>query len=521
MDLDICCGATFYLLLIVFGLVTYLIYKHVMSTETWEKYGVKHINVTRIMSQDLKQTVRKVIQEEGDTMGFKLIDLTLITRDLNILKHVLVKDFNNYVDRAAVICSNSPVEKGVFFLSGQDWKRVRHVITPSFSTGKLKLFTNFINESGTKLATLFDTYFRNDDLVDIKHLMGQFTGEIIARTAFSLKTDCLGKAADDEFTRYSKEIFQTPNKIVNFFLIFLFQWKWLHVLLVKTFKMNAVDSVSRAADQYFQTILQTTMSERQKLSRDGHRPYTDLFQNMMSAKEAGDKELKDVTGKTDPESWDSLPKTMSEEELLGQSMFIIFAGFDTTATTLQMCFYHLAKHHDVDAKVYEEIQKVVTSDSPTYEEISQLKYMEQVLNETLRLYPPAPIISRRAAETRTYGDVTIPKGAGLIIPLDMIMKDPKHFPDPEIFDPDRFSEENVAKRDPMSFVPFGYGPRQCIGLRLAYMELKYCLVHVLRKIKFELNQRTEPKPDGDIEISYSGVISVKKPIMLAVKPRNN
>ncbi|KAH9508582.1 hypothetical protein Btru_052074 [Bulinus truncatus] len=181
---------------------------------------------------------------------------------------------------------------------------------------------------------------------------------------------------------------------------------------------------------------------------------------------------------------------MSQEELLGQSMLIIFAGFDTTATTLQMCFYYLAKHPDIDAKVYEEIQKVVTSDSPTYEEISQLKYMEQVLNETLRLFP-APIITRRAAETRTYGDVTIPK------------------------------EENVAKRDPMSFMPFGYGPRQCIGMRLAYMELKYCLVHVLRKVKFALNQRTEPKPDGDIDVLFQGFVVVKKPIMLAVSARNN
>ncbi|KAH9508581.1 hypothetical protein Btru_052073 [Bulinus truncatus] len=440
-----------------------------------------------------RQTVNKVIQEEGDTMGFKLFNLTLITRDLKILKHVMVKDFNNYVDRPVSFCSNSPVEKGVFFLTGQDWKRVRHVITPSFSTGKLKLFTNFINESGTKLATLFDTYVRNDDLVDIKHLMGQFTGEIIARTAFSLKNDCLGRRRMTSL-RDTRRKFLTPNKIVNFVLFFLFQWKWLHTLLVKTFKVNAVDSVSRAADQYFQTILQATISERQKLSRDGHRPYTDLFQNMMSAKEAGDKELKDVTAhaaklcrgyiirmdaptilalprEDRPESWDSLPKTMSEEELLGQSMFIIFAGFETTATT------------NLPTEIHGTSSERDSS-----------------------IISPAPIITRRAAESRTYGDVTIPKGAGVIIPLDMIMKDPKYFPDPEKFDPERFSEGNVAKRDPMSFMPFGYGPRQCIGMRLAYMELKYCLVHVLRKVKFELNQRTEPKPEGDIEVFFNGLM---------------
>uniref|UniRef100_A0A2C9K4M6 Cytochrome P450 n=1 Tax=Biomphalaria glabrata TaxID=6526 RepID=A0A2C9K4M6_BIOGL len=415
-----------------------------------------------------------------------MCEMLLLTRDLNILKQVMVKDFNNFVDRAALIASNSPVEKGVFFLGGQDWKRVRHVITPSFSTGKLKRVTDLINESSVKLANLLDSYAQKDNLLNIKHVMGQFTGEVIARTAFSLKTDCLGLT------------FLHPSQKCKVFFF---------------------DSVSKEADEYFQAILHRTVEDRKQLSRDGQRPYTDLFQNLISAKDAGDKEMKVSDGTPNNDSWDTLPKTMSEEELLGQSMFIIFAGFDTTATTLQMCCYNLARHPDIDEKVYQEIQNVVKSDLPSYEEIQQLKYMEQVINETLRLYPPAPIMTRRAAETRKYGNITIPKGAGVIISLDMVMRDPKHYPDPEKFDPDRFTEENVAQRDPMTFMPFGYGPRQCIGMRLAYIELKYCLVHVLRKVRFELNERTEPTPDGEIEILFNGFIFTKNPMMLSVKSR--
>ncbi|KAK0045228.1 cytochrome P450 3A12 [Biomphalaria pfeifferi] len=518
MESEACCSLTLYLSVAVAGLLAYFIYKQFLTKETWDKYGVKRVSSTRIMFHDFKQATNKILQEEGDTVGLDMSELLLLTRDLNILRQVMVKDFNNFVDRAVIIASNSPVEKGVFFLGGQDWKRVRHVITPSFSTGKLKLITNFINESGVKLADVLASYAKSDDLLDIKHVMGQFTGEIIARTGFSLKTDCIGKTRDDDFTNFSKNMFVIPGKLVNFLMFIILQSRWLHVLLVKTLKLYTFDSVSKEADEYFQTILHQTIEDRKQLALSGQKPYTDLFQNLIAAKEAGEKEAKHTEG-TPNDSWDTLPKTMSEEELLGQSMFIIFAGFDTTATTLQMCCYNLARHPDIDKKVYQEIQTIVRSDLPSYEEIQQLKYMEQVINETLRLYPPAPIMTRRAAETRKYGNITIPKGAGVIISLDMVMRDPKHYPDPEKFDPDRFTEENVAQRDPMTFMPFGYGPRQCIGMRLAYIELKYCLVHVLRKVKFELNERTEPKPDGEIEILFNGTTFVKKPIMLAVRPR--
>nr|KAI8762865.1 cytochrome P450 3A41-like [Biomphalaria glabrata] len=509
-----CCGgATFYLTAVCLGLVVYLVYKQ--GGENWEKYGVKHINRSRYMFDDLGKAMGRLLVEEGDTVGLSFAGLQLLTRDIDLLRNVLVKDFNNYVDRTVFIASNSPVEKGVFFLGGHDWRRIRHVISPSFSSGKIKFVCRYIDESAIKLGNLLETYARDDQLVPMKHVMSQFTSEIIARTALSLRTDCLGKK-DDEFLTYSQKIFKIHSKLMNFIMLSMMMFPWLHKFVVKKLKVTLFDSVDENADKYFQTVLNSIVEERKLLTSQGKQHYTDLLQNLLLAQQAGENQISD--GKS-TESWDNLPKTMSHEELMGQVMLIIFAGFDTTASTLQMCFYRLAKNPEIDRKVFEEIEKVVSSDIPTYEEIQQLKYMEQVLNETLRLHPPAPIVSRRAAETRTYGSITIPKGAGVTIPVDMIMRDPKHYPDPEKFDPDRFTEENVAQRDPMTFIPFGYGPRQCIGMRLAYIELKYCLVHVLRKVKFELNERTEPKPDGEIKTSFQGIIVLDKPIQLAVKAR--
>lgn len=172
-------------------------------------------------------------------------------------------------------------------------------------------------------------------------------------------------------------------------------------------------------------------------------------------------------------------------------------------------------------KLYQEIQSVVSGDYPTLEELGQLHYLEQVINETLRLFPPAPIMSRQAAETKTYGQVTIPKGAAVLIPIFLVLKDPKHFPDPEKFDPDRFTEENKAARDHMAFMPFGYGPRLCLGMRLAYLELKLGLVHVLRKVTFELNDTTVPKLGEDVKIKRGApLLTPADPIQLTVRLRH-
>ena len=147
--------------------------------------------------------------------------------------------------------------------------------------------------------------------------------------------------------------------------------------------------------------------------------------------------------------------------------------------------------------------------------------MEQVLNETLRMFPPVTIITRMAHESRTYGGVTIPAGAGVSVPIREIHRDPTHYPDPELFDPERFNEENKAKRHPLAFMPFGWGPRLCIGMRLAYLELKTALVQVLRKVEVELNSTTVPRKGEDITLNFVLFPRPNDPIKLAVKLRGD
>ncbi|XP_059172338.1 cytochrome P450 3A24-like [Physella acuta] len=500
--------------------VSWFIYCWIFGKDSWDQYGVKQVSLGRLAFSDFRAISSALVAKHGDTVGLKFGRMVLVTRDLDLLRHVMSKDFNNFVDRMGVLTTTSVKEDGLFFTHAKNWKRIRHVMSPSFSTGKLKQACSNIEESAQKLATVLEEFARNQTLLPVKHITSQYTSEIIARSAFGLRTDCLGKD-DDEFTYYAKNIFTVRSKLQDVMLQVVVRWKRLHVYLVKTLGISCLDIINKKTDKYFRTVLSPIVAQRIVMEKQGARKPTDLLQSLVAAKLAGDEEA--ATFKpdmTEHQTWEKLPKTLSERELLGQALLIIFAGFETTSMTLKMCLYLLAKHPDIQEKLYAEICSVVTSNSPTYEELSQLTYMEQVINETLRLFPPVLIINRTAAETRTYGHVTIPKNAVVMILIEEIMKDPRNYPDPERFDPDRFSPENSKHRDPMTFLPFGYGPRLCIGMRLAYLELKIGLVHVLRKVKVELNEKTVPPIGGDVITKFQFFIVVETPIQLEVKLRN-
>ncbi|CAL1529340.1 unnamed protein product [Lymnaea stagnalis] len=491
---------SFYLLLATFLACVYLLYNQRSGAETWDKYGVKHAKLGIVGP---RQAFTQLLQEYGDTVGFKRGPLTLLTKDLSIVREVMIKDFTNFVDRTFALTSMSPVEKALFFLQGRDWRRIRQILSPAFSTGKLKQISRTVEERARKLSRVLEDYAKRDQLVPVKQNTGQYASEIIARMAFGIETNCLG-GPDDEFTHYSKTMLKPRSGFMTVVNIMIGQFPWLNRVLIKTLGIKLFDSVSYKSDKYFNSVLHTTLEDRLEKGRKGQSVPTDFIQSLISARTPRQQSTDDgapvvqsrdqkLHNSEQNDSWSNLPKFLTEEELIAQSMLIIFAGFETTATSLQMCFYNLAKYPEIQAKVYEELTQVAASDVPTKDELTRLVYMEQFINETLRLYPPVPFVSRRAAETRTYGSVTIPKGAGVTIPIFAILKDPRNFHDPERFDPDRFSEDNKSKRDPIAFMPFGCGPRTCIGLRLAYLELKMALVHVLRKVRFELNERTEPR----------------------------
>jgi cytochrome P450 len=523
-------STTLFLTAVVCAAAGYYYYYTHRVPDDWRRYGVicPKLPWDFFVGKDFRTLYFNLLNQYGDTVGINDNNrLTLVTTNFELLKQILVKDFNNFVDRHKQFLSNSPIARSLFFASGTEWKRSRHIVSPTFSTGKLKYISKSVDKSATDLTDYLANSAKKNELVPIKELTGQYTCEIIAKTAFGLDVNFIGHG-DDEFLHYAVNMIRfKPRKGI---------WRILHMFLgsiphfnqfaTLVLKLRYFDIVGLEADQYFEVTLKNAIGERREQQRKGVKRATVDFLDLIlkASDEAAAGQLTETEEGLKAADWNPEGKSgqgLTVDEMIGHSMLIIFAGMETTATTLQMALVELAANPDIQEKVFQEIQAVVKSEIPTPEELNGLTYTEQVINETLRMYTPVPNVNRVAKETRTYNGVTIPKGTVIDIPLAYIMLDPKVFPDPERFDPDRFSQEEREKRDALSFPAFGQGPRLCLGMRLAYLELKQGLVHVIRRLRVVLNEKTEPQLGftRPIETAPSGLFTPAKTIMLAFELR--
>ncbi|KAJ8880483.1 hypothetical protein PR048_016953 [Dryococelus australis] len=180
------------------------------------------------------------------------------------------------------------------------------------------------------------------------------------------------------------------------------------------------------------------------------------------------------------------PGLFTAEKLRDQAMFVMAAATDTSAYTVAYTLMLLGSHQDIQEKVMREQEDIFGEDMDrpvTAEDLKQMVYLEQVINETMRLYPIIPFVARWVDEDVRISDYTLPAGTTVLISIYLVHRQPAYYPDPDKFDPDRFSEENRLSRPSSSFVPFVSGRRMCIGRYYAYMAMKTMLSVVLRRYK--------------------------------------
>ena len=171
---------------------------------------------------------------------------------------------------------------------------------------------------------------------------------------------------------------------------------------------------------------------------------------------------------------------MTDKQVRDECLTVMLAGHETSANALSFALWELARNPEVQERLYQECRSVLGERLPAAEDYGQLGYAAQVFAETIRIYPPVWVTARTAAEEYAYRGITIPKGAILLAPQIVAHRDPRFWDDPMRFDPQRFTEENKARRLRFSYFPFGAGARQCIGEGLAWMEGVLILAYVAR-----------------------------------------
>lgn len=211
------------------------------------------------------------------------------------------------------------------------------------------------------------------------------------------------------------------------------------------------------------------------------------------------------------------PTGLNDHEILSQVTMLLFAGYETSATTLTFLAYNLARNPAVMKHLQQEIDSAFPQKGPIqYESLMQMEYLSSVVDESLRLYPPAARLERTAKETVKIKGITIPKNMTVMVPVYALHRDPELWPDPEEFKPDRFNKENKQSINPYAYLPFGIGPRNCLGMRFAMVMIKLALVKVLQNYSFMVCEETEIP----LRMHPEGLVGPLHPIKLKLQKRS-
>ncbi|XP_045213917.2 cytochrome P450 3A29-like [Mercenaria mercenaria] len=466
-------------------------------------------NLLEQFFKGIDKTDKEWLQKYGNVFGYysgyrPCIAIT----DPEILKAVLIKDFQNFTDRPHNGNLPKLLLNGLFFMRGRTWKRTRNIITPTFSAGKLKNLVPIINKCAETLVSNMNEKVGQD--IAIRKYFIHFTMDAIASTAFGIDIDSQ-KQPDDPFVKNLDRIFMIgafARLPVMITAIVPCMGKLFHKLGFTTWPRDSVG--------FYEETGQALINERRnnKMSR------VDFLQMLMNAEFDEAKEEYIHNESTFSKGVSSGHEThkverLSDDEISGQAFVFFIAGFETTASLLRYSAYILALHPDVDAKLYDEVQKHIGQDLPDYENVGNLKYMDQFISEVLRFYPPIPRLTRAAKETITVGGITIPKGTVIHVPVWTIHHSEENYPDPDIFDPERFSQGKKGVTEGVTFLPFGTGPRNCIGMRLALVEAKIALVYLLRKLRFVRCDKTQVP----LDLNHFGILRPKTPIQVRIETR--
>lgn len=279
-------------------------------------------------------------------------------------------------------------------------------------------------------------------------------------------------------------------------------------IFTRKFKLSFFSTI---AIDYFVELTKTVVKER----KDNNQKSNDFLQLLINAYNENNAKCSDKTSEDSFESY--LERGITNRDLYANSLMFIIEGFDTTSVGLLFSVYRLAINEECQEKLIEEIDREIGQQPPDYEKISRLTYMDRYFCEVMRMYPPNTRSNREAVEDVTIKGYTIPKGAEVTVPIYALHYNPEFWEEPEKFNPERFLPKEKEKRHPYCYLPFGHGPRNCVGMRFAQLETKMALVNILQN--FRVRRTSETEDPIEFDNTSGGILRPKNPVMVTLEPR--
>ncbi|XP_066516966.1 cytochrome P450 3A30-like [Hoplias malabaricus] len=419
----------------------------------------------------------------------------LMVMDLEMIKSIMVKEcYSVFTNRREINPDLlGPFADGISIVKDEKWKRIRGSLSPFFTSGRLKEIFPLADENADHFIENLKK--RNlEDAVTIKDVFAPYSMDVVTSASFSVEIDSINNP-NDPFVTHLKKFFNFSFFSPVFLLLTLFPFT--STLLGKL----GITMFSKSIMEFYYNTLRKIKDQHN--SSDNKR--VDFLKLMIQSQ---------ISDEQAEKSLDEQPtKGLTDHEILSQSFFFILGGYETTSTTLTFLLYNLATNPESMAKLVEEIDEAFPQNAPvTYEAVMKLEYLEMVINESMRLHPTIPRLERVCKKTIELNGIIIPKGTLIAIPTYVLHRDPQLWESPEEFRPERFRSENDIS--PYTFMPFGLGPRNCVGMRFALMIMKVVVVKLLQNFSVETCKETQ------IPLQFNARFQPAVPVCLKCIPRS-
>ncbi|XP_044019149.1 cytochrome P450 4g15-like [Aphidius gifuensis] len=462
-------------------------------------------------------------------LGTKLVIFLMDPKDVEIILSSQI-----HIDKSPEYRFFKPwLGEGLLISTGEKWKTHRKIIAPTFHLNVLKTFVPLFYENSIDLVRRLRSEVGKE--FDIHDYLSAVTVDILLDTAMGVRNGKRQKTGFDYATAVMKLCDIIHQRQYNFMLRIDPFFKFTSFATKQEQLLSIIHSLTR----------NVIKQKQQELAEKGELSLPEVYatgKNIETSTVNIDRENKNSNMRYVRDDLDEIDENdvgekrrlafldmmlelarnesiLSEEEVREEVDTIMFEGHDTTAAGSSFTLAVLGIHKHIQDRVMEELN-VIFEDSDracTFQDTLEMKYLERVIMETLRMFPPVPAIARQLNEDvkLASGDYTLPRGSTVIIPPFQIHRLEEYYPNPEIFDPDRFLPENTQNRHYYAYVPFSAGPRSCVGRKYAMLKLKVLISTVLRNYKIVSNLS-----EKDFQLQVDIILKRADGFPIMIEPRN-
>jgi cytochrome P450 len=422
-------------------------------------------------SRDSTRTLSRWARVYGDIVFYRFLDFPIyVLFHPQHVEQVLLGKSGNFVKGITTRANPELFGNGLLTSDGDFWRRQRRLSNPAFHRESIARYAEITVEEAANLSESWKT----GETRNIHNDMMNVTLRIVLRSLFGTHLAEHMKIIEPALEAIMAS--STGFNSIAFFLRIPTPARKRHFLGVEKLNKVVYELIARGREKLKSAEPSTQGTNTQGTGTQGGGA-KDLLTLLLTAR-------------------DDDGNSMSDQQLRDEVITLLLAGHETTALNLSWSWYLLAEHPDVERKLHAELEAVLGGRLPTASDIPKLQYTDKVIRETLRLYPPAWRIFRQTEEAFRVGEYTLPAGSNIVLSQWVTQRDPRWFPEPDHFIPERWNEESAAKLPRFAYFPFGGGPRVCIGAGFAMMEATLLLATIAQRFRMHLtpNQRITPMP---------------------------